>query len=99
MEGADRHGIELNAVQMRELESGQHALVEMLSRSELKALLKPAQEKFTSSQKPSEKSLAAKQQDTWRGQAGPPGLVWAAAAASRRRRRPPLRLPPPLQKN
>jgi len=63
MDGEDRHGICLNAVQMRELEAGTHAMTEMLSHSELKALLKPAQATFTSSQKPSEKSVQAKQKD------------------------------------
>ena len=72
MEGADRHGIELNAIQMQDLEAGRHALVSALSRHELKALLQPAQMKFTSSQKPSEASKAMKQQDAGFGW---PGLL------------------------
>ena len=106
MDGADRHGVELTAVQMRQLEAGQHALAQCLERRELKALLGDAQAAHTSSQAPGKKAKAAKQQDQsvslarsgWSARPGGNAAAFAAAAAAAAsaaaaaRRRPP---PPP----
>ena len=106
MEGADRHGVELNAVQMRQLEAGQHALVQCLERRELKALLGDAQAAHTSSQAPGKKAKAAKQQDQsvslarsgWSARPGGnarPHSPPPAAARRRRGGRSRSRRPPP----
>ena len=63
MDGEDRFGIELNAVQMHQLEAGEHALAEMFSLSEQAKLLEKAQAKHVASQLPGPKTIAGQEQE------------------------------------